>query len=64
MWLRKPPHLLYQQKRRFTKSTKQRNHKHPKKQSTLPKIIKPTHLTRQINQGLLQEIIYLIKVPE
>ena len=28
------------------------------------KKIKLTHLTQKINQGLLQKLIYLIKVPE
>ena len=46
----------------FTQLKKQRNHKHPKKKSIPPKTIKLKHLTQQINQGLLQELIYLIKV--
>ena len=43
MWLRKPTHLLYWQKIILTQSTKERDHKHPKKQSVPSKIIKPTH---------------------
>ena len=42
---------------------KQRNHKHSKKVLTSKKI-NPTNLTKLINQSLLQELIYLIKVTE
>ena len=59
--LRNPTHLLYQQKIILTQLKKQKNHKHPKKQFIPPKK-KPTHLIQWINQGLLQELIYLIKV--
>ena len=37
IWWRKPSLLLFQQKIRLTKSTKKRNHKHPKKQLIPPK---------------------------
>ena len=64
MWLRKPTHLLYHQKRILSQSKNQRNHKHPKKQLITPKTIKPIHLTKNRNQGLLQKLIYLLKVTE
>ena len=52
MWLRKPTHILSQQKRRLTHSTKNRNKKHPNKQLIPPKTIKQTQLTQWINQGI------------
>ena len=47
----------------LTQSIEQRNQKHPKTVPTSKKI-NPTHLTQYITQGLLQELIYLIKEPE
>ena len=37
MWLSKPTHLLYHPKRKPTQSTKNRNHKHPRKKYILRK---------------------------
>ena len=54
----------YFRKKKTDKIEKHRNQKHPKKQSLPTKQSNLTHLTRYINQGLPQEIIYLIKVLE
>ena len=54
MWLRKPTHILYPQNIILTLSTKQRNHKHQRKQFIPPKTIKMTQLTKQVNPGLFQ----------
>ena len=46
MWRRNPSLLLFQQKRRFIHSTKQRNHKHQIKQLIHTKAIKLTKLNQ------------------
>ena len=63
MWFRKPTHLLFQQKKTETvhKTDKPQT---PKGKVPTSKKINLSHLTQYINQGLPQELIYLIKVTE
>ena len=62
MWWGKPKLVLFQKKKKYRHSLQNREITNIKKTVPTSKKINPTHLTQYIKQGLLQELIYLIKL--